>query len=150
MHFPVARARSGPFSSSRARGNSFFAKLTQLNGNDSISAPKIGKWIKFLTLGAKIDIFAPMAPTPINVMVSLLFWDHFYSFSDFGANFHYFGVKITFRSKKPQSRPKRPESVSWNFHFRTRKKLEGFFATEECKFWSFFALSARNESYLGF
>ena len=24
------------------------------------------------------------------------------------------------------------------------------FATEECKFWSFFALPARNESYLGF
>ena len=67
--------------------NSFFAKFTQLNGNNPILASKIGKLVKFRTLGAKNDIFAPMAPTLINVTVSLAFWDRFYSFSDFGANF---------------------------------------------------------------
>ena len=106
-------------------------------------APKIRKLAKFRTLGAKNYIFAPMAPTLINVMVSLIFWDRFSSFSVFWAKFHYFGVKITFGAKKPQSRPKRPESCSRDFHFWTREKLEGFFASEECKIWSFFALSAQ-------
>ena len=87
MHFLGARARSEPFSPSRTPGKSLFAKLAQLNGNNSILGPKIGKLAKFLTLGAKNDIFAPMAPTLINVMVSLVFWDRFYLFPDFERNF---------------------------------------------------------------
>ena len=104
------------------------------------------KIIKISHFWSKNDISAPMAPTLINVMVFLVFWDTFSSFSDFGGKFLNLSAKITFCAKKSQSRPKLLESCSWIFHFWTRKNLEGFFASEECKIWSFFALSAQNES----
>ena len=94
--------------------------------------------------GTENGIFAPMAPTLINVMVSLVFWDRFSSFSDSGREFHYFYVKITFRTQKPQSRPKLLESCSRNFHFWTRKKLEGFFLSNQAK--SFLIVSQCTQS----
>jgi hypothetical protein len=147
--FPGARARSEPFSSSRAHRKCNLPDFAPKSGNNSISAPKSQNYQKS-HFWSKNDISAPMAPTLINVMVFLVFWDPFSSFSDFGGKFHHFSAKITFCAKKSQSRPRLLESCSRNLHFWTRKNLEGFFATEECKIWSFFALSARNESYLGF
>ena len=84
-----------------------------------------------------------MAPTLINVTVSLVFWDPFSSFSDFWSKFHPFGAKTTFEQGNAKSRPTLLESCSRNYPLWTRNNLAGFFATEECKFWSFFAHSGR-------
>ena len=99
----------------------------------TISGSKIAQCSKFLTVGAENDIVAPMAPTPINVTVSLVFWVPFTSFSEFWGKLNHFSAKSLF-AQKSQSRPKLLESCSRHSHFWTRKSLEGLFATEECKF----------------
>ncbi len=91
-----------------------------------------------------------MAPTLINVTVFLVFWDPFSSFPHFGGNFLNLSAKITFCAQKSQSRPKLLESCSWIFHFWTRENLEGFFASEECKFWSFLHFPPRMKVNLCF
>ena len=50
------------------------------------------KIIEISHFWSKNNIFAPMAPTLINVTVSLVFWDQFSSFSDFWMHFHHFGA----------------------------------------------------------
>ncbi len=129
--FPGARARSEPFSSSRAHGKCIFRILLQKVEMIPFWLPN-RKIIKIPHFWSKNDISAPMAPTLINVTVFLVFWDPFSSFSDSWGKFHHFSAKSLF-AQKSQSRPRLLESCSRNFHFWTRKKLEGVFATEECK-----------------
>ena len=97
--FPGARARSEPFSSSRAHGKCIFRILLQKMEMNPFWLPN-RKIIKIPHFWSKNDISAPMAPTLINVMVFLVFWDPFSSFSDLWGKFHPFSAKITFGAQK--------------------------------------------------
>ncbi len=73
--------------------------------------------IKIPNFWGKNDISAPMAPTLINVMVSLVFWDPFSSFSDLWGKFHHFSAKITFCAKKHKVAPSSLKVVHGIFIF---------------------------------
>ena len=124
--FPGARARSEPFSSSRAHRECNFPDF----------APKmeiIQCWLpnrkisKIPHFWSKNYIFAPMAPTLINVLASLAFWDQFSSSGDSGGG----GISL-FLCEDHFSRPKHnvaPSSlqVVRGVFILGSEKPEGFF-----------------------
>ena len=73
-----------PFCRQGHIGNVFFRILFQKVEIIPFWLPN-RKIIKIPHFWSKNDISAPMAPTLINVTVSLVFWDSFSSFSDFGG-----------------------------------------------------------------
>ncbi len=84
------------------------------------------KIIKIPHFWSKHNIFAPMAPTLINVTVFLVFWDPFSSFSDFGGKSHHFSAKSLLAPKNHKVAPSSLKVVHGIVTFRLEKSRRLF------------------------